>query len=208
MNMRSKLAMVFGAALVFLIGVGCYYTSTTNVDDTKFSPKITVETDRCDSAQWQNNGTVNHTATSNPTGEIFGTGDMAPSATSAPIAMPNAGTFGYHDDHNTSAKGAVQVPVGVNPPSVAPGDSVNVSWSEAAAGPPCGGPANPGGTTFDAQVKKPGAHSYTTFAHGVTTNSASYTVHKKGTYLFRARIHWGGTSITSGWSPTAKTKVS
>lgn len=60
------------------------------------------------SVSWKNGDSVAHTATQDGSGG-FDTGSIAPGATSAPITMTVAGTFGYHCSIHPSMTGSLTV---------------------------------------------------------------------------------------------------
>ena len=197
-----RVAILAAAGLSLLVAAGCLYTAHIEISDRKFSPKVSIETDQCDSASWKNTGTTNHTATS----AFFDTGQIAPAATTSPLPFPNAGKFPYHDADHRRAKGIVEVPIIVNPPSAARNDTIDVTWSGDIAPPPCGAPANPAGTTFDVQVRTPGSKHFRFWQRHVVIENANYTVRRKGTYVFRARVNFP--NAKSGWSPSDSARVS
>lgn len=57
---------------------------------------------------WKNQDTATHTATAD-TGPAFSTGNIAPSATSSPIAMNTAGSYPYHCGLHPSMTGTLVV---------------------------------------------------------------------------------------------------
>ena len=62
------------------------------------------------SVTWINTDTVAHTATADPSsGFQFNTGNIAPGATSQPIAFTKAGTFLYHCNIHTTMHGTIAV---------------------------------------------------------------------------------------------------
>ena len=58
---------------------------------------------------WRNNGGMTHTATSDPSGAAFNTGDIANGASSAPITMGTTGTFPYHCARHPDMTGTLSV---------------------------------------------------------------------------------------------------
>jgi plastocyanin len=56
---------------------------------------------------WRNADSITHTASAN--GGAFNTGNIAPGATSSPITMTAAGSFGYHCQIHPSMVGTLNV---------------------------------------------------------------------------------------------------
>ena len=59
---------------------------------------------------WHNSDVITHTATAD--NGSFDTGAIGPGATSAPIRMPTAGTFGYHCAIHPTMTGTLNVTAG------------------------------------------------------------------------------------------------
>jgi plastocyanin len=71
-----------------------------------FSPNpVTVRVGQ--TVAWRNADSLTHTATAD--GSAFNTGSVAPGATSAPITMTAAGTFGYHCSLHSTMVGTLVV---------------------------------------------------------------------------------------------------
>jgi plastocyanin len=59
------------------------------------------------SIAWKNSDTVAHTATQDD--GVFDTGVIAPGATSAPVTMPNVGSYAYHCSIHPTMVGKIDV---------------------------------------------------------------------------------------------------
>jgi plastocyanin len=99
----------------------------------------------------------------------------------------SAGRFGYFCQVHPHMTGLVTVPVRANR---IPGGK-RVRW---ASGPTAG-------RTYDIQVKRPGATTFTTFRTGTTALAKAFRPKKDGRYVFRARTRNLANGLTSGWSP-------
>jgi plastocyanin len=127
--------------------------------------------------------------------------DLFGSTASVPVSFVRhrftaAGTYRY-DDPAFGESGAVAVPVAA-PASASVGARFLVAWAVADA---------PAGMVFDAQVRLPGASSWSNWQSGVTARRHPYAAAGAGSYQFRARLRRLDTGAASGWSPPVTVSV-
>jgi virginiamycin B lyase len=127
--------------------------------------------------------------------------DLFGSAAAVPVSLVRhrftaAGTYRY-DDPDFGESGVVAVPAKV-PATASVGTPFSVAWATA---------DGPAGMVFDAQIRLPGATTWTAWQTGATSHSHSYTAAASGSYQFRARLRRLDTGAASGWSPAVSVNV-
>ncbi|MSR61383.1 MAG: hypothetical protein EXS08_02895 [Planctomycetes bacterium] len=108
----------------------------------------------------------------------------------------SAGTFVVHDAAGITPDGAVTIPVRL-PGAAFVGVPFPVVWSLVPA---------PSGSTFDVQVRAPGAGAFQNLSSGAPP-SASFTATSPGVYEFRARIRAPGSNLATLFSLPARVLV-
>jgi plastocyanin len=141
---------------------------------------------------WNNQDTVGHTTTSDQS--FWDSGTLSPGSGSFAHTFASAGKYRYHCAIHSEMHGTVKVPVRA---TGAPSTGWRLRWATT---------KGTGGTTYDVQVRKPGAKSWTTLKTGVTKPSAKYDPSAAGKYAVRARTHHA--SGTTGWSPATPLTIS
>jgi N-acetylglucosamine-6-sulfatase len=152
--------------------------------------------------EWRNRGTRPHTATEaiglGPSGSrLFNSGRLPVNGTFR-YSFVWAGTYAYRDSTRTSVKGTIKVPMLAGP---ATGDAGTLFTLRFALGTP------PAHVTFDVQIKRPGATTFSSWATAVSRPSRWFTADAgPGDYLFRSRVHTSAGKV-SAWSPAATITV-
>ena len=128
---------------------------------------------------------------------LFTGASVADGFSQTPYRFAFAGTYPLRDP-TTAKTMTVKVAPLRSAPSLTHGQKVKIVWSAT---------AGLSGDVFDAQVKRPGASTFTAWQTGVTVRSAQFTTTIAGTYQFRTRIRTtGGTAVA--WSPVISVTAS
>ena len=168
-------------------------TRTITIQDGSFSP-TPVKVAQGTTVQWTNDGSHDHTSTSN---EGFWASPHIAPGTSFSRALRDAGSFGYHCTIHTDMKGIVAVPL------AAFGSSTNgwrLRWSVRAS--------VPSSITYDIQVIRPGTTTWRGYRTNVSVRSVFFNSTLNGQWKFRARTDNVTLAKSSGWSPVLSVPIS
>jgi len=133
-------------------------------------------------ALWTNNGTVNHTTTSDATMPVmWDSGSLAVGQT-FPFVFTATGTYSYHCTFHQSIGmvGTISVPVKASPSSGPAGTQFRITVASSNA---------TGTLVYDIQMKVPGG-SFQPWKTGITSKAATFdsTGMAPGTYQFRSLV--------------------
>jgi plastocyanin len=168
--------------------------------DNKYVPK-TLTLDMNDRVTWRNDGTTQHSATTNDSVPGAFTTTVQPGNTSAPTDFfDSVGTRPYHCLFHRKMRGKIGVPLEVDAPTKVISSSFTLTWAESA--PP------PGTINFDIQVKDPGSDRFVTLLRDQTSATGTFQPPKRGKYLLRGRTDDAfGTPKRTGYSPPIEIEV-
>ncbi len=190
-----RLAGLAALALVALVVLpASAATQTVTVQNFSFTPASPGPLAQGTTVDWrfEQPGLTVHTTTSNQgfwdSGTKAGGTDFAVTQ-----VFENAGTYAYHCTVHASMTGRIRILLKATGSAA---DGWKVRWSSLAS--------TPSDRTFDVQLKRPGAKTWSAFRTDTAKRSASFHPAKAGTYAFRARTDNLTSGKSSGWSPVKK----
>lgn len=181
-KVAAGLAAVCSLSLL-LSGPAEAATATVTIRDNFFSP-AKVKIPAGDTVQWNNEGGVQHTTTSNTNLWDSGTLDsqLNPEPTlptSFSFVFPSTGKYPYFCNIH-GFLGIVVVPINLTPATGTKTTVFTVKWAPAAM---------PSEFVEDVQIKRPGDTVFSDWRLGQTVGSSTFTPDRgRGTYYFQARL--------------------
>ena len=167
-------------------------TKAITIQDGSFSP-TPVKVVQGTVVTWTNNGSHDHTSTSN---EGFWSSPHIAPTTSFSTTLRDAGSFGYHCTIHEGMKGIVAVPLFASGSS---STGWRLRWTVRSS--------VPASITYDIQVIRPGTTTWRGFRNNTSLRSVFFNSILNGVWKFRARTDNVTLAKSSGWSPVLSLRI-
>jgi len=164
---------------------------TVTVADFAFSPKG-VRVPLGTSVTWRFPDSVQHSSTST---QGFWDSGLRSQGGTFTRTFDSSGSYAYRCTPHSDMRGMVRVPLGATGSA---GQGYTLRWAT---------DTGSGGTTYDVQVRRPGATKWTNLRSATVKPTTRFNPAVSGTYGVRARTNNGGGGA-SGYSPVASVRIS